>query len=156
MPEEGETGYIAPEKWVVQKYIERPLLVRNKKFDIRQWVLVTAIAPLTVWFYRRAYLRFAGTDFRLDNLSDQFGHLCNNSIQQCADNFLEAEADMEGWMWTNEQFVEHCVTSYPGMEEVESIWEDRLIPQMQEQAISALMCASDEVAHRKNSFEMFG
>ena len=41
--------------FVIQKYIESPLLINNRKFDIRVWVLLTH--DLKVYFFKEGYLR---------------------------------------------------------------------------------------------------
>jgi hypothetical protein len=56
------------------------LLVRpRRKFDVRQWVLVTAAAPLTAWFYEACYLRFCAREWSLADLGAH-AHLSNNCV----------------------------------------------------------------------------
>lgn len=40
----------AHSQWVLQKYIERPMLYKERKFDIRVWVLVTDSAEVFISF----------------------------------------------------------------------------------------------------------
>jgi tubulin monoglycylase TTLL3/8 len=46
-------------QWVAQKYIENPLIVKNRKFDIRQWVVLSDLKPLRIWIYYECYIRFS-------------------------------------------------------------------------------------------------
>lgn len=42
-------------QFIVQKYIESPLLINGRKFDIRVWVLVTH--NLECFFFKEGYIR---------------------------------------------------------------------------------------------------
>jgi hypothetical protein len=74
----------------LHRYIERPLLVRGRKFDIRLWVLVTHAGPpskgrgsaLCVWGFSDSYLRLSAKPFALNDLADRTVHLCNYSVQK--------------------------------------------------------------------------
>ena len=50
---------------VVQKYLERPLLYKNRKFDIRVWALVTS--KNEIYFYRPGYLRTSSNSYSLSS-----------------------------------------------------------------------------------------
>ena len=60
------------------------MLVKCRKFDIRQWVLVTDWNPLTVWLYSEPYIRFAAADFSYKNIQNRYAHLSNNSVAKHA------------------------------------------------------------------------
>merc|ERR1712087_234980 len=90
--------------WMAQKYIENPLLVEGRKFDIRQWVLVTSWDPLAVWFYDDSYLRFCFNKYNPDNPTNRFAHLTNNSISKKSKRYNEDTRDAT--MWHSDEFAD--------------------------------------------------
>ena len=41
--------------WTLQEYVQRPLLYRGRKFDLRVWAVVTSIDPLRIFLLRRTF-----------------------------------------------------------------------------------------------------
>lgn len=75
------------EVYIVQRYIERPLLIGGKKFDMRMYVLVTSYVPLKAYVYREGFVRFSNTRFSTDRIEDSYVHLTNVAIQKKAPDY---------------------------------------------------------------------
>jgi tubulin monoglycylase TTLL3/8 len=136
-------------QFVIQKYIENPLIVKGKKFDIRQWVLVTSWNPLTAWFYDHCYLRFGVEDYSNFDLKNKFVHLTNNSIQKNSEKFDNTE--IEGNMWHSEDF-----RSYLRSVEGFDIWGEKIKPEIKKIVTYSLECVQDMVDGRQGSCELYG
>jgi tubulin monoglycylase TTLL3/8 len=55
-------------------------MMEGRKFDIRQWVLVSSLEPLVIYMFSESYLKICGSEFNLKDFSDGFRHISNFSI----------------------------------------------------------------------------
>lgn len=134
--------------WILQKYIENPLIVNKRKFDLRIWVLVTDVNPLTIWFWKKPYVRFPAADYNADNLNDRFIHLTNNSV---AKNAKELPQVGDGNMWFIEQLQSHFVQTYG-----RDIWSEEIEQKCKDIIIHSLQAVQDCIDNRKGSMELLG
>jgi len=161
-----ERGY----KCIVQKYIERPLLVRQgRKFDIRQWILVTSIDPLVVYGFTEFYCRLSARSFELSSpgLLDPTVHLTNHAIQKFVagggesggggDKVEVEEAEVESYcdtMMTHAQFKQEVDGCSRG--EATSLLETIIMPQIKRIAVQTVASVRDKLEKVGKGFEWLG
>ena len=133
---------------IIQKYIENPLVINGRKFDIRQWVLVTDLNPLTIWLFETPYVRFGAENYHIDDFKNVFSQLTGNSIAKHSDKFNTGE--IEGDMWENEQFKEFLKKQYGG-----DPWKE-IQKKIERIVILSLESAKHKLFNRKNNFEVYG
>lgn len=76
---------------IVQRYIERPLLIGGYKFDLRLYVFVPSYHPITIYVYREGLVRFGTDKFTLNDLRNPFKHLTNCSINKLGPGYTETK-----------------------------------------------------------------
>jgi len=75
---------------VVQQYIANPLLIGNRKFDLRMYVLISSLDPLIVYLHDEGLARFCTEDYQKpnnSNINNSFIHLTNYSLNKNNPNF---------------------------------------------------------------------
>ena len=80
---------VSRETYVISKYIENPLLIGGKKFDLRMYVLVTSYRPLKCFVYKLGFCRFCTVRYDKNDseIGNMFVHLTNVSIQKHAADY---------------------------------------------------------------------
>ncbi|KAF5269211.1 hypothetical protein FQR65_LT02512 [Abscondita terminalis] len=138
-------------KYIIQKYIEKPLLIYDTKFDIRQWFLISSSNPLTIWIYKDAYIRFSSQLYSLYKLNESV-HLTNNSIQSKYKNCSTRSKLLPvSNMWDTKQFRNYlCSIGKP------DIYDRLIYPGMKQAITAAILMNQDALDKRKHSFELYG
>ncbi len=135
--------------WVVQKYLERPLLYCTRKFDIRMWALITWKDEF--YYYKHGYLRTSSDAYTLDSKLN-YVHLTNNCLQKYGENYGNFEVgNTIGFevfeKYVNEQFPQRGFN-----------FEQHIIPRIKDLMIDSFLSVKGELnpSNRRNCFELLG
>mmetsp|Transcript_40100 Transcript_40100/g.115697 ORF Transcript_40100/g.115697 Transcript_40100/m.115697 type:complete len:662 (+) Transcript_40100:45-2030(+) len=82
--------------WVVQRYIERPLLVQARKFDVRAYCLIARTEP-ALWYFRPGYCKVALEPYDTQDLDNRFAHLTNACVQKSHPQYRELHRGKHIW-----------------------------------------------------------
>lgn len=78
--------------FIIQHYIDNPLLYSGRKFDIRCYGLINCFQNnIQGFFYKEGYVRTCTEKFNLKNVKNQLIHLTNDAIQKYANGYGKFE-----------------------------------------------------------------
>ena len=116
------------EQYVAQRYLHKPYLIDNLKFDLRIYALVYGVDPLRVYVYQEGLARFATEEYvgpTNGNLDNMFMHLTNYAINKNSDNFVFNEDyndDSSGHKRSLTAVLGQIKDNEPGFD-VDGLWE---------------------------------
>ena len=145
--------------WVVQRYVDRPLLLRGgRKFDVRCWVVVDA--DYNAYLYREGVLRTGAVPYVVtaENLGDKFVHLTNHCIAATHPDYGKFEATNEMFY---AEFGAYLEEAFPGSVPAGqgSVLDAVILPQFRRIVAQTVAAARDTMEVRSEyyrSFHLFG
>jgi len=78
----GQQSSSSRDQYVISEYVDRPLLIGGKKFDLRIYVLVHSYRPLVAYISRQGFARFCNVKYDNDAIENSEMHLTNTSLQK--------------------------------------------------------------------------
>ena len=133
---------------MVSKYIDDPLLIGGKKFDLRIYVLVTNYRPLKVLLYDQGFGRFCNETYTTDTaeMGNMFVHLTNVAIQKFSDKYSEKH----GGKWSIKS-LRFYIESVYGKEIMMNCFDG-----INNIIIQSLKSVQSIIINDKHCFEMYG
>lgn len=138
------------ESYVVQKYIERPLLLAgDRKFDIRCWVLLDH--EYNIHLMKEGVLRTSSEPYDASDLNNVTSHLTNHCIQEeHSSQFGKYEEGNEMFFDEFNRFLESKYST---------TMEDKMLPQIRIIVKECLMMIQEDITTEHlsyQSFQLFG
>ncbi|XP_063712833.1 polyglutamylase complex subunit TTLL1-like isoform X1 [Symsagittifera roscoffensis] len=148
---DGKTqNYATPVKdnYVISKYLDKPLLIGGKKFDLRLYVLVLSYRPLKVYIYQLGFARFCTVKYNtsVGELDNMFVHLTNVSIQKYGAEYN----NHHGGKWPIHA-LRLYIESTRGKQAADKLWDE-----IHWQIVHSLKAVAGVMANDRHCFECYG
>ncbi|CAJ0578725.1 unnamed protein product, partial [Mesorhabditis spiculigera] len=143
-----DMGEIRKGDFVAQQYIDNPLLIDGRKFDLRVYVYVPSLEPLRLYMYEEGLVRFASVPYAhsADTTENLFMHLTNYSINKNAKS--QGMTDKSVRKWTLTQLWEK-LDKYFEVDEIKALIKDLIVK-------TFIACEKKFRDHATNSIDNLG
>ncbi|KAH0791486.1 Tubulin-tyrosine ligase family protein [Histomonas meleagridis] len=132
--------------YVLQRYIQNPLLIGGKKFDIRLYALTLSYQPLVVYVYRGGFCRFSSKPYTTDNFANKEIHLTNVAVQTHSDSYN----GRHGCKWDTFSLRAYIANRY-GHQAANQVFTN-----IQGIILNSLLAVAPSVISDKHCYELYG
>ncbi|XP_071623300.1 inactive polyglycylase TTLL10 isoform X2 [Heliangelus exortis] len=142
----------APRARIVQRYIQQPLLLEGKKFDVRSYLLIACTAPFLL-FYAQGYLRLSCVNY--DATSDDLTvHLTNQSMQKKNPLYRQLK---EETVWRMEHFNSYINEKFRKTNGLPKDWVFTVLTKrMQQIMVQCFLAAKHKLDCKLGYFDLIG
>ncbi|XP_022370503.1 inactive polyglycylase TTLL10 [Enhydra lutris kenyoni] len=142
----------APQARVVQRYIQNPLLLDGKKFDVRSYLLIACAMPYMV-FFCHGYARLTLSLYD-PHSSDLSGHLTNQFMQKKSPLYVLLKEDT---VWSMDQLNRHINDRFRKTKGLPRDWVFTTFTKRMQQIMAHCFQAVKSKLHRKlGYFDLIG
>ena len=137
---------------IVQKYIDNPLLINKRKFDMRMFLMVTSVnGVVKAYYYKDGYLRTSCKEFSVTNLSNRMIHLTNDAVQKKDEEYGKYENSNK---LSYDDFQKYIDTTNLGNVN----FANDILPQAKERMRDTIKAVFSKIdpSRKQCSFEIFG
>jgi len=133
-------------KFIIQEYVQHPLLIHDKKFDMRIYMLIASSNPYLI-FYHKGYLRRAVLNYD-DKSTSKTVFLTNTHFQS-----LEQQFELADHIWGWERFQKYLAdNNVAGAHYVSTVLDSAI----KKVILFNFWSARDELVRRKGTYHLFG
>ncbi|MCF6807954.1 tubulin--tyrosine ligase family protein [Thiotrichales bacterium 19S9-12] len=137
-------------RYIVQRYIQNPLLLNNKKSEIRIYWLIASLDPLIIYLFNQGTVRLNTKDYILDNFNDPLVHITNIYQQK---KHIPEDSAFE-LKWSFHKFDEYLFKN--NLTSQHNFTKNILMPKLKKIILYIMSATKHKLNSNKKSCHFFG